>query len=277
MTKVLLIIALVILIGGFLWQSYHIKTEKLIINIKNLPKGFDGFKIVHISDLHGRRLSKDGYAHRLIKRVEPDIVTITGDFVSSNVSEMDNFMPFLSALSSAVPIYAVSGNHDYEAGWTQVKGKLLECGVNVLENSHVFLHSKGDRICLAGVSDPSNNRANLAAALPQTPTETTILLAHSPTWFEVSRFSKKYEREIKLLKNISLTLCGHTHGGQIKLPFLGAVTTASKRLFPKNYVEGLSWEGNGWLYISRGIGYATLPFRFLSPPEITVIVLKTEN
>jgi predicted MPP superfamily phosphohydrolase len=79
------------------------------------------------------------------------------------------------------------------------------------------------------------------------------------------------------LDRVSLTLAGHTHGGQVKLPFLGAVTTASGRLFPPSHVEGLSREGDGWLYINRGLGQGGLAFRFLSRREVTIITLRQGN
>ncbi|MDP3058033.1 MAG: metallophosphoesterase, partial [bacterium] len=77
-----------------------------------------------------------------------------------------------------------------------------------------------------------------------------------------------------LLHQVALTISGHTHGGQIRLPFFGAPSNASGRLFPKDYVEGLSWEGYGWLYISRGLGVSLLPIRFLAPAEVTIIKLR---
>lgn len=276
MIKIILFASFVVVLLFFLWQSYHIVTEKHTIEIIGLPRAFDGFRIVHLSDLHGRRLNVEGHTYSIIKQANPDIVVITGDFVSYNVSEIDNYFEFLESLASFVPVYAVSGNHDYGAGWPQVKARLEKAGLTVLDNTHKFIYAKGERICLVGVSDPFSGRANLYAAMPEDLSETIILLAHSPTWFEASPFSKKFEQEIQLLKNVALTLSGHTHGGQIKIPFVGPLTTASGRLFPQDYIEGLSWEGYGWLYISRGIGYAFVPIRFLSPPEVAVLELKSK-
>lgn len=272
--RVLPILALLALSGYVLWDSYNIRSEKLTVSIKGLPKNFDGFTIAHISDMHGRKLYENGAAFNIITKANPDMVSITGDFVTSSVDEMDNFLPLLRRLSAQVPIYAVSGNHDHDIGWEQVKNKLEENGVIVLENEYVLLTKGKERIAISGVNDPFTRNANLAKALPSNDI-ITILLAHSPTWFEAQPYDPRFLEETRLLKKVSLTLVGHTHGGQIKIPFVGPLTTASGRLFPKDYIEGLSWEGSGWLYISRGIGYVMIPFRFLSPPEIAIITLRS--
>jgi len=268
------VLAAFALTGYLLWESYEIETEKLTISIKGLPKSFDGFTIAHLSDLHGRKLYENGDAYKIITRANPDILVLTGDYVTYGVDEMNNFLPLLKKLSLSMPIYAVSGNHDHDVGWAQIKKKLQDNGIVVLENESVFLTRGYEKISIAGVNDPFSRRANLAKALPED-VVVTILLAHSPTWFEAKPFDPEFQEEIRLLKNVSLTLSGHTHGGQIKIPFVGPLTTASGRLFPRDHIEGLSWEGNGWLYISRGIGYAMIPFRFLSPPEIAVITLRS--
>jgi len=274
--RVLPLLALLALSGYALWDSYNIRTEKLTVSIKGLPKNFDGFTIAHISDMHGRKLYENGAAFNIITKANPDMVSITGDFVTSSIDEMDNFLPLLRRLSAQVPIYAVSGNHDHDIGWEQVKNKLEENGVIVLENEYVLLTKGKERIAISGVNDPFTRNANLAKALPSNDI-ITILLAHSPTWFEAQPYDPRFLEETRLLKKVSLTLVGHTHGGQIKIPFVGPLTTASGRLFPKDYIEGLSWEGSGWLYISRGIGYVMIPFRFLSPPEIAIITLRSSD
>jgi predicted MPP superfamily phosphohydrolase len=271
--RALPVFAMLALAGYLLWDSYNIRTERLTISINGLPKSFDGFTIAHISDIHGRKLYENGAAFNIISRANPDMVSITGDFVTSSVDEMYNFLPLLKRLSLEMPVYAVSGNHDHDVGWAQVKNKLQENDVIVLENEHVLLRKGNEKISIAGVNDPFTRRANLAKALPEDDI-VTILLAHSPTWFEAKPYDPRFLEEIELLKRVSLTLVGHTHGGQIKIPFVGPLTTASGRLFPEDYIEGLSWEGSGWLYISRGIGYVMIPFRFLSPPEIAIITLR---
>ena len=105
--RVLPILALLALSGYVLWDSYNIRSEKLTVSIKGLPKNFDGFTIAHISDMHGRKLYENGAAFNIITKANPDMVSITGDFVTSSVDEMDNFLPLLRRLSAQVPILSL--------------------------------------------------------------------------------------------------------------------------------------------------------------------------
>jgi len=267
------IIIIILVAAYFFWDSYAIKTEKLEVPIEGLPANFDGFKIAHLSDIHGRNLSETGDAYKIITRANPDAITISGDFVTYNVDEMNNFIDLFRKLSETIPIFAVSGNHDHDVGWAQVKNKLRENGVMVLENEYIKISRENQYIVFAGVNDPSSRTANLQKALPETEI-TTVLLVHSPRWFEANPYDPRFQNEKKLLQQVSLSLAGHTHGGQIKIPFVGPLTTASGKLFPKNYIEGLYREGDGWLYITRGLGYVMLPFRFLSDPEIAILTLR---
>ena len=263
-----------LLVAWVWWYSLSLEVKKLTIPLEGLPPEFVGFRIAHISDLHGQALSADGVLARAIRAARADILVITGDFVTHGVSETQAFLPFLKALAPEMPIYAVGGNHDHDAGWAQVAAKLKSVGVNVLDDAHVALNREEARIYLVGVRDPFSGRGNLAQAMPpESNGEVCLLLAHSPSYFEAFAKAGRFRAERAILRRVALTLCGHTHGGQIKLPLVGAVTNGSRRLFPRDYVEGLSWEGTGWLYISRGIGWVILPLRFLSRPEVAIITL----
>ena len=263
-----------LLVAGLWWHSLSIQVKKVTIPVVCLPHEFEGFKIAHISDLHGRALSGDGMLARTIREAQVDFVTISGDFVTHRIQEMQAFLPFLAALSQEMPIYAVSGNHDHDAGWEQVADKLKSVGVKVLDDAHVAVTRAEARIFIVGVRDPFSGRGNLAQAMPpESNGEVCLLLAHSPSYFEAFAKAGRFRTERAILRRVALTLCGHTHGGQIKLPLVGAVTNGSRRLFPRDYVEGLSWEGTGWLYISRGVGWVILPLRFLARPEVAIITL----
>lgn len=265
--------------GWVIAETFILSVEHVDIPIEGLPSDFAGFRIVQLSDLHGRRLNPAGREARAVREAEADIIVITGDFVSHSATEIDGIVPFLQTLSAAAPVYAVSGNHDYWTDWPYIAEKLEEAGVKVLQNEHTVLRRGEARVILAGVNDPFTGHGDLAAALPEAADTVVILLAHAPTWFFPERATQTSagdaaEQNRQLLGQVSLTLAGHTHGGQIKLPFLGALTTASGQLFPRTHVEGLSREENsGWLYINRGLGQVYLPVRFLSRAEITVINL----
>jgi hypothetical protein len=256
--------------------------EQVEVPIEGLPSAFDDLKIVLLADFHGRKIDPDGRAARAIADAAPDIVCLAGDYVHRQPEDLENIMPFLQWLTDSYPVYAVSGNHDQWAGWLSIDLRLQDAGITVLENRHVRISRGDSEIILAGAGDVITGQARLEEALPGNIDTTAILLVHSPSWFEPWHYapalsSSAAREEKELLSHVSLTLTGHTHGGQIKLPWLGAMTTASGSFFPKTHVQGLSREENGWLYISRGIGQGGLiAFRFLSRPEVTVLTLRTQ-
>lgn len=260
------------------WQSTAVAVVRVEISVSGLPGAFDGFTVAHISDIHGRRIDPQGTIISAIRAARPDIIAATGDFVDSSATELPRVTPFLQALADISPTYAVSGNHDYLAGWPVVAAALRDCGIVVLENQSVKILRQGQELILAGISDPMTRRHDLEAAIPSGSGSPIILLSHSPFLHRSLREDQgrdpRVDAALAPLKSVSLTLAGHTHGGQIKLPLVGAMSNASGRPFPRSYVEGLSREGEGWLYISRGLGYTILPLRFLSRPELTLITLR---
>lgn len=272
---------LLAIISRTAFDTFAVILEETEVELAGLPAELDGFRILQISDIHGRRFAGDGTVARRISEAKPDIIVLTGDYVRSDWTEVYNFYPLLETLTKMAPVYAVSGNHDHRTAWPEIAGVLEKAGVEVLENRHVLLQKNGRTLVLAGVGDPHTGHDDLQAALPQAADGPVVLLAHTPAWFQPlykKRFGTlpAFAAQQTLLQKVALTLCGHTHGGQVKLPFLGAVTTASGELLPKPHVEGLSREENGWLYISRGVGQSgILPFRFLSRAEISLIVLRS--
>lgn len=270
------------------WQSGALAVERVVLSLPDLPEAFDGFTIAQISDIHGRPVDpEEGPLMRAVRQARPDLVAVTGDHVDRSLAELRHVTPLISALAQVAPVYAVSGNHDHWVGWPQVRAALEAAGAVVLDNSHVVLARGRDEILLAGVADPATRRSDLLAAIPERPPATVILLAHAAHLHQA--FARLYGRGgqaavveqkgqpgygLHRLEAVDLALVGHTHGGQIKLPLIGAVTNASGRPFPRQYVEGLTWEGHGWLYINRGLGYTILPLRLLSRPELTLITLR---
>ena len=260
-----------IIAGWIVWETVTLSVEYVEIPIEGLPPEFNGFRIAQVSDLHGKSFDPAGSEVQAIRKAGVDMIAATGDYVHRNSVEGINLvLPFMQALVAIAPVYAVSGNHDHWTDWPYITGRLGEAGVMVLENSHIRLNRGAGEIILAGVSDPYTGHGCLTQTLPAQDNTVIVLLAHAPTWFEPWNAAKAPAS----LHRVSLTLAGHTHGGQVRLPFIGAVTTASGRLFPPSHVEGLSREGNGWLYINRGLGQGGLAFRFLSRREVTIITLR---
>ena len=259
------------LAGWIAWETAAFSVEYVEIPIDGLPWEFDGFRLAQVSDLHGHRFDPEGREVKAIAEAQVDLIAATGDFVHRQQGEgIQRILPFVEALLEIAPVYAVSGNHDHWTDWPYIAQQLKETGVNVLENSHVRIRRGDAEIVLAGVNDPYTGQGCLERALHSVPADTVVvLLAHAPTWFEPWNAATAPEK----LNRVSLTLAGHTHGGQVKLPFLGAVYTAGGRLFPPSHVQGLSREGDGWLYINRGLAHGFPGFRFLSQREVTIITL----
>jgi predicted MPP superfamily phosphohydrolase len=243
------------------------------ITIPRLPDPFAGFKIVQISDFHFKEYTEATFLEAVVRRVNeaaPDLVLLTGDFVSSgplprhfSVRMGYHCAEILSRIHCPLR-YAILGNHDHLVGAHGVTDALLTHGIPVLANSSVAVERDGRRLWLAGTQDALEGRPNLTATLPggrNPDQEPLILLVHEPD------FAAHVAG-----RQIDLMLSGHTHGGQVRLPFLPPL------LLPKmgtRYVEGRFRLGDGMqLYVNRGIGAVNLPFRFRCPPEISVLTLQ---
>jgi uncharacterized protein len=243
------------------------------ITIPRLPDPFAGLKIVQISDFHFHEYTEAAFVEAVVRRVNevaPDLVVMTGDFVSSkplprqfSVRMSYHCAEILSRIECPLR-YAILGNHDALVGAPAVTDSLQTHGIPVLTNSSVPLERDGRRLWLAGMQDALEQRPDLLTALPtgRNPgREPLILLAHEPDF-----------ADRVLGEQIDLVLSGHTHGGQIRIPFLPPL------LLPEmgtKYVEGLFRLRDGTqLYVNRGIGAVNLPFRFRCPPEISVITLQ---
>lgn len=265
------------------WETSALAVEQVEVQLVDLPPELDGLRIAQISDLHGRRIAPDGRLVQAIQQAQVDLIAVTGDLIDHEASELNNVLPLLQQLVQLSPTYAVSGNHDYNTNWPDLARQLRQIGVTVLENSHLILEKDGTEYCLAGVADHFSGHADLEQALPRASWNgLTILLSHSPTLFEwdwprdyLGSGSRDWPERQELLQRVDLTLSGHTHGGQIKLPLIGAVTRGTADFFPKHHVQGLSAEFGGWLYINRGLGTTGIVrARFLSRPELTILTLK---
>ncbi len=276
---VILLVSAVLLLW---WETNVLAVEMVEIEITALPPELEGLRVALLCDLHGRQISPDSRLVRSVVGADVDFVAVAGDLIDHDAAELDDVLPLLQALMQVAPTYAVSGNHDYNADWPTLARRLQQAGITVLENSYLIAERNGSSYCLAGVADHFSGHADLAGSLPDDWSGPTILLSHSPTLFEpdwppsyLESGSADWTARRELLQQVDLTLSGHTHGGQIKLPLIGAVTRGTSEIFPKHHVQGLTAEYGGWLYISRGLGTTGIVrARFLSRPELTILTLK---
>ncbi len=237
------------------------------IPIPGLPQAFDGYQILHLSDLHaGASLSVAGVGARLGRAdsIMPDLVVFTGDLADSSPGRAEAVAKLLGAVPGGDGIVAVLGNHDHWVGEEVVAKALARAGIALLANSNRTVSRGGATLHLAGVKDASYmRRDDLPSALAGIPDDApVVLLSHTPDIILQP-----------LAERASLILCGHTHGGQIVLPWLGAVYVPTR--VGRRYASGLHELGGRWLFVNRGLGEVFPPLRFNCPPEIALLTLRS--
>ena len=277
------LIVTILVLSGTIHGRFNFKYEEVIIPYNNLPDELNGFKIVQISDLHLSSFYK--HKDRLIEvveeinRIDPDIIVNTGDFVTIAWNEMVPFTDILAGSESKYGNFAIPGNHD--AGtyhpYYDDKGKsenvetmkklIKMAGYTVLSDSHNDISINSSVLRLAGVittgSIPDIIYGDINKALYDTiPASFTILLTHDPNhWVE----------DIRYRNDIDLTLSGHTHGMQMGIITRNIKWSPAKKLYP--CWNGLYGKNDNYLYVNRGLGTISFPFRIGMPPEITIITL----
>jgi len=257
-------------------QREHLQVKKLDIPLARLPEAFDGFTIAQLSDFH----YDPRFSVRLIRRAvetvnqwHPDVVVLTGDFVTAPMFEYGNHnakrsakraapcAQLLQMLQAPMGRFAVLGNHDAVSDSRKIVSDLQAHDIPVLQNRSVPFERGKARIWLAGVDDALDGMPDLGQALDKVPSgEATILLAHEPDFADEASLSK-----------VDLQLSGHSHGGQIWIPGIGAPWLPS---LGRKYPRGLYKVGNLTLYTNIGIGTIRAPVRINCPPEITLITLR---
>jgi predicted MPP superfamily phosphohydrolase len=259
---------------GFLWEPFQLDVTRFAFASPQLPAGFDGLRIAQLSDLHLHHISR-AYrtALEVIRSERPGLVVITGDLVD-RPDQTSACLAFLSDLHAAagVPVVVVPGNWDHRAFPTRQsiaawhKRLQAETGVRVLANQNVVLRRHGDRMWLVGTDDPYFGHADLDDSFKGVPdTAFALVLTHAPEAFE----------ELAQRPAARLVLAGHTHGGQVRLPFIGAVRVPSR--YGTRFARGLFKLGDTFFYVNAGLGMSHLPIRFLCRPELTLITLTSST
>lgn len=272
------IIVLLLLAVFFTWQNNHIVINKISYKNKNIPRAFNGFKILQISDLHNKNF--DGILSKRIKSVNPDIVVITGDIIDRHRTDVDIAIKFIEEIKDTYPIYYISGNHENSSPYfDELKDKLKNNGVKILDNSVERIRRNDEFITLLGVADVTRNKWNKDYMLykrndyyrlvidklkKDSKEEFSILLSHRPELINI------YAE-----KNIDLAFTGHAHGGQVRLPLIGGLYSPGQGVFPK-YTSGIHKIKNTSLVVSRGLGNSGFPFRIFNRPEIVLVNLVSE-
>jgi predicted MPP superfamily phosphohydrolase len=268
---------------GFI-NSRDLQMRRLDVGLKNVSPAFEGLKIGQMTDIHAGPLVPGELIEKgvnLLMERRPDLIVLTGDFVSGATRilwttyggfkqhHFDACMGALSKLQASLGVYAVLGNHDFWSGGSVaekiIKG-LQGIGVKVLRNETVPLKRANQTLSIIGVDDYWEQSYSLTDALKGAPENTCrILLSHNPDVNEDVEASGK---------RIDFIISGHTHGGQIVLPFMGAPYLPSP--FGQKYRAGLVKDGDRKTWVSRGLGLFFVPIRLNCPPDVSLLTLRRE-
>lgn len=266
---VLLAIALLFFIGFALWQNNDLTlTQYTAATAKDVPK--EGLKIVQVSDLHNKSFGKQN--EKLLSRIReqnPDLILMTGDAADCRRTDIEVVLDFLAAATEIAPVYYVSGNHENRLRIdrkTALYAGLRESGVQILNDETQTVSVRGCEIVLLGLDDAhlaGGTLQTLCADLPENTLQ--ILLAHEPQ--ELTNYAAA---------GVDFVFSGHTHGGQMRLPFIGGLAAPDQGLFPQ-YDAGEFTENETVLYVSRGLGNSLFPVRVFNRPELVCVTVTAEE
>jgi len=271
--RLLLAIAFVVVVVLTVW-GFVIEPNRLVVNEVSLPIAevdarFGNLRVALISDLHvGSPWIDLKKLHDVVAKtnaVKPDLILLAGDFVAESVIgghflDAESIAAELGNLSAPLGTFAVLGNHDWVYDGKRVTTALTSVGIQVIENGAVRINRDGKHIWLLGIADAWTRKPDFSKALAEVTDDAPVMaFTHNPDIFPNAP------------QRVLLMLAGHTHGGQVNLPFVGRLVVPSK--YNQRYAIGHVVENGRHLYVSPGVGTSIFPMRFRVPPEITVLDL----
>ena len=266
---------LLVLIIYTIWGNSALMVSMVNISSDRIASAFSNFRIAQVSDLHNAEFGESNTELiELLSEHEPDIIVITGDLIDAGHTDIEIAFDFIKQAVQIAPVYFVTGNHEANfSHYDQFKTGLEASGVTVLEDEAIQLVHNNEMITLIGLSDSDftikGDMFNEVPAMVNTKLNSliddensyTILLSHRPELFETY-----------VCCGVDLVLCGHAHGGQFRLPFIGGLVAPNQGLFPK-YDSGLYADGKTNMVVSRGLGNSIIPFRFNNRPDVVLVEL----
>jgi predicted MPP superfamily phosphohydrolase len=256
-------------------EPHRLSLSRRSFPMRDLPPALDGLRIVQLTDIHLGPWTSVGRVQRIVdcaNRLDPDLIALTGDYVIRAPEYIPQVASALANLRARVGVVAVLGNHDWYQGGPRCASEITRGGAHVIDNTRRFvtpdrtLSDTPTGLCVAGIGDLWCDRQDYDAALGRLPPDMPrLLLSHNPDVAEEPAFVRCGHR-------VDLMLAGHTHGGQVRLPLVGAPFTNSR--YGQKYARGLVRGPTCPVFVCRGLGMTYLPVRFGSVPEIAVIELR---
>jgi predicted MPP superfamily phosphohydrolase len=250
---------------GVLIRRWWFITHRVDVHVRGLDPRLEGYRLVHLSDLHVGALTPPWWAQRWIDRAneeKPDAVVVTGDLVTSGVAFHEAIADLIGGLRGKDGVFCSMGNHDYFGDGEPLISLMRARGAKVLRNEGVVVERGGAPMYIAAIDDTWTKRADIDRALAERPPNIpTVVLAHDP-----DRFPQIAKR------GVDLVLSGHTHGGQIAFPFLARWINASK--LAHHFHIGIYKDGDATLYVHPGLGTTGPPIRLGVAPALVVLTLR---
>lgn len=273
------LLGVVLLICFCYFQNNYIVTTEYDYSSKKIPESFDGYKIVQLSDLHGKSFGvNQKHLVNKITKVKPNLIVFTGDLIDAINSNDKHSLLLMEKLVQIAPVYYVTGNHEWRSGkFNSLEKSLNNIGVHVMRDTYAEIRNGSHKLYLLGIDDPVHRDESYSE---QSITEERIkklndkikdednikiLLSHRP---ELLSLYSKY--------NIDLAFSGHAHGGQFRIPFVGGLVAPNQGLLPK-YTSGKYVKDDTTMIVNRGLGNSIIPLRVFNQPEIVVLTLKNKN
>jgi hypothetical protein len=245
-------------------EPQWVAVEQIDLRLKRLPPAFDGFRLAQLSDLHYDSTPAETITAAIdaANRLAPDLIVLTGDYVTRSRAGIDAVAREIARLTARQGVVGVLGNHDHWVAPRRIQSTLEAHGVTLLMNRSLAIERDGARLWIVGADDVWEQQANLDRALRGVPRdEAKVLLVHEPDFADEAA---SYP--------IDAQLSGHSHGGQVRLPMIGAP------ILPRHgrkYPIGLQRAGRLQVYTSRGVGMVRPAVRFNCRPEVTLFTLRT--
>lgn len=275
-TVFLCIVVLAFAVAFIYWQNNDLVVTQYAYESEKVSPGFDGLRIVQLSDLHNKDYGKKLLT--AIQNQQPDLIVITGDLIDNRSKNIESTINLLEQALLLAPVYYVSGNNEeWSNRYEELAERLTASGVAVLDNKAVEIEHNHSSLNLIGIVDPefieeaaAHFEKRKAALIRETIQQNmvadgaklNILLAHRPELWTLYAEC-----------NVDLVFSGHAHGGQVRIPFVGGLIAPNQGLFPK-YTEGLHTRQDTTMVVSRGLGNSIIPFRLFNRPELVVVTLQ---